>query len=227
LRRARGFTLIEVLVALAIVAIGMAAVLGTLSSSAETISYLRDKTLAQWLALNKIAGLRLSGQQTPVGTSDGDSDFAGRSWHWRQEVVATEVPGVVRIDLKVRPAEVKAGDDNGWITTVSGIQGDAVGIPNGYQPDWGAQNSMGQGLPNAAGSVGANGSQGLGAPGTIGPLGPSGAPAAAGNGDSIGGPDTLLGGPDTLGGSQAPGSPQTPPTPPPQSDPNIPPGSSQ
>ena len=53
--RARGFTLIEVLVALVIVAIGMAAVLGALSSSANTLSFLRDKTFAQWVALNQIA----------------------------------------------------------------------------------------------------------------------------------------------------------------------------
>ena len=59
-----GFTLIEVLVALAIVAIGMAAVLGALNSSADTVSYLRDKTFAQWVALNRIAGLRLSGQRS-------------------------------------------------------------------------------------------------------------------------------------------------------------------
>ena len=59
----RGFTLIEVLVALAIVAIGMSAVLSALSSSADTVSYLRDKTFAQWVALNKIATLRISGQQ--------------------------------------------------------------------------------------------------------------------------------------------------------------------
>ena len=109
MRRARrgAFTLIEVLVALAIVAIGMAAVMGALTSSANTISYLRDKTLAQFVALNQIANLRLSGQQPPTGNSSGDTDFAGRSWHWRQEVVATEVPGVERIDISVRPAEVK------------------------------------------------------------------------------------------------------------------------
>src|SRR2546430_13971738 len=95
-RRARrdGFTLIEVLVALAIVAIGMAAGMGALTSSANTISYLRDKTLAQFVALNQIANLRLSGQQPPTGSTDGDSDFAGRSWHWRQQVGATEEPGV-------------------------------------------------------------------------------------------------------------------------------------
>ena len=65
--RTRGFTLIEVLVALAIVAIGMAAVLGALTSSANTVAYLRDKTFAQWVALNQIATLRLSGQMTPAG----------------------------------------------------------------------------------------------------------------------------------------------------------------
>jgi general secretion pathway protein I len=143
MRRARGFTLIEVLVALAIVAIGMAAVLGALSSSADTLSYLRDKTFAQWVALNHIATLRLSGQQTPVSDSSGDVDFAGRSWHWRREVVATEVPGVVRIDVSVRSAQVKAGDDEAWLTTVSGVQGDAVGAANGYQPDWGTQTLTG------------------------------------------------------------------------------------
>ena len=73
-------------------------------------------------------------------------DFAGRSWHWRQEVTATQIPGVVRIDVKVRPADVKAGDDNGWFTTVSGIQGDAVAVPNGYLPDWGSQVLPGQAM---------------------------------------------------------------------------------
>lgn len=138
-----GFTLIEVLVALAIVAIGMAAVMGALTSSANTISYLRDKTFAQWVALNQIANLRLSGQQPPTGNSDGDTDFAGRSWHWRQEVVATQIPGVERIDISVRPADLKAGDDQGWFTTVSGIQGDALGTPNPTVPLWGAQTLSG------------------------------------------------------------------------------------
>ncbi len=79
--------------ALAIVAIGMAAVLGALTSSADTISYLRDKTFAQWVALNQIASLRISGQLQAPGNSDGDTDFAGRNWHWRQEVTATRSAG--------------------------------------------------------------------------------------------------------------------------------------
>jgi general secretion pathway protein I len=201
MNRTRGFTLIEVLVALAIVAIGMAAVLGALTSSANTVAYLRDKTFAQWVALNQIATLRISGQMTPTGNSDGNTDFAGRSWHWRREVTATQVPGVVRIDVKVRPADVKADEDKGWFTTVSGIQGDAVGVPNMVNPDWGAQTLTGMQPGQIPGR--------LGAPGTIG-SGGIGSPGMMGSG-GIG----VQGG---LGGQDGLGAPPPPPPPPPPTD---------
>ncbi|MGH8139771.1 MAG: type II secretion system minor pseudopilin GspI [Steroidobacteraceae bacterium] len=146
----RGFTLIEVLVALVIVAVGMAALMGALSSSANAVSYMRDKTFAEWVALNQIANLRLQlqqGQVPPTGNTTGDLDYAGRSWHWRQEVVATQVKGMERIDVKVRPAEVKAGDDNGWLVTVSGLAGDAVGAPGMLPVDWGSGVSGLNGIP--------------------------------------------------------------------------------
>ena len=152
----RGFTLIEVLVALAIVTLGMAAVLATLTSSAQSVSYLRDKTFANWVALNQIALVRLSGQRPAPGKSDGDADFAGRKWHWQQEVSATEVPGMVRLDVSVRPADVDSTDsDRGWYTTLSGISGDAVGSPRGDLPDWGAQN-LTPGSNAAGGAPGAS-----------------------------------------------------------------------
>jgi general secretion pathway protein I len=136
--RERGFTLIEVLVALAIVALGMAAVLNTLTSSASTVLYMRDKTLAQWIALNHIAEQRLQTQVPALGNTDGDLDYAGQKWHWRQETVATAVQGMVRMDVMVRPADSKADDDRGWYVTLSGIMGDAVGAPRGDMPLWGS-----------------------------------------------------------------------------------------
>lgn len=146
--RARGFTLIEVLVALAIVVLGMAAVMSALTSSADTLVYLHDKTFAQWVALNQIATLRLSGQQPPTGTSEGDTDFAGRHWHWRQEVLETEIPGARRIDVSVRAASSPGTAQNeaaGWLTTVSGISTDALDTPNPVSPAWGAQSVFGGG----------------------------------------------------------------------------------
>ncbi|HUL18055.1 MAG TPA: type II secretion system minor pseudopilin GspI [Steroidobacteraceae bacterium] len=152
---AAGFTLIEVLVALVIVAVGMAAVMSTITSSASTLSFLRDETFAQWVALNKIATIRLSGQQPAVGTTTGDLDYAGRSWHWRQEVAATEVQGIVRIDVKVRPKEVVAGDDAAWTTTVSGIYGNALATrADPAIPSWGAQNAQNIGPQNPNPTIG-------------------------------------------------------------------------
>jgi len=216
--RARGFTLVEVLVALAIVAIGMAAVLGALTSSANTSAYMRDKTFAQWVALNQIAMLRLSGQPTPTGNSDGDTDYAGRKWHWRREVTALQIPGVVRIDVKVRPAEVKGDDDNGWFTTVSGIQGDAIGVPNSAAPVWGAQQPAGltPGSPQSGGKLGTPTiGSGIGAPGQTG-TGGIGVQGGIGTQGGIG----VQGG---LGGPP----PDTPPPPPPPSDPPPDPDSGQ
>jgi prepilin-type N-terminal cleavage/methylation domain-containing protein len=59
-RGARGFTLVEVLVALMIVAIGLSALMVAVSGAARTSGYLRDKTLAQWIALNRLSEVRLN-----------------------------------------------------------------------------------------------------------------------------------------------------------------------
>jgi general secretion pathway protein I len=212
--KSRGFTLVEVLVALAVVAIGMAAVMSALTSSANTVSYLRDKTFAQWVALNQIATLRLSGQMTATGNSDGDTDYAGRSWHWRQEVTATDIPGVVKIDVKVRPKEVGGDDDNGWYTTVTGIQGDAVGVPNGFQPNWGVQSPFPQG---GAGQPNSQNPQGLGQanPQGLGQM-PQSVPPPGPSSQGLGAPITLDGDQQN---SDQPGPPPTsqPPQTPPES----------
>ena len=169
-RHVRGFTLLEVLVALAVVVLGMAAVLGALTSSADTVAYLRDKTFANWVGLNQIAQVRLSGQTPQNGKSDGDVDFAGRKWHWHQEVTALQLPGMLRIEVSARPTDAATDSDRGWYATVSGIYGDAVGAPRGDSPNWGAQTLL-------PGSAGPGTAPGL-APGGTGPTpGPQPPPA--------------------------------------------------
>lgn len=135
--RAAGFTLIEVLVALAIVALGMAALMSALGSSADSAAYQRDKTLAEWVALNRLEEVRLAFQRPTKGKSDGEVEMATLKWHWHQEVVETEVKGILRIDVSVKPTNAPGPKDSGWYTTVTGISGDALAPPRGDMDPFG------------------------------------------------------------------------------------------
>ena len=99
---ARGFTLIEVMVAVAIVAIGMFAVFKVIGDTTGNIGFLRDKSMAEWIADNRIAEIRLSGEYPSVDRTEGDVDYAGRKWHWVATVSQTPVDGLRRIDMEVR-----------------------------------------------------------------------------------------------------------------------------
>ena len=124
--RQGGFTLIEVLVALVIVALGMSALLETLGSAADTSTWLRDKTFAQWIALNQLEQTRLSGSAPSAVTSDGELDYAGHHWRWRQEVTSPGFPGVFQIDVRAEHADTATVDDSAWMATVTGGMGAAV-----------------------------------------------------------------------------------------------------
>jgi general secretion pathway protein I len=156
--RTSGFTLIEVLAALAIVTIGMGAVLLTLGSSASTAGYLRDKTLAQWVALNQIEATRLAGQLPAPGTTDGKVEYAGREWHWRQEVTSGEVPGLYSIEVSVQEAGTPQGDQAPWIGSALGAMGDAVAPPRSLSL-YHEYSQLPPGAPSGAGT-----STGIGAP---------------------------------------------------------------
>lgn len=128
--RSRGFTLVEVLAALVIVALGMGAVLATLGSSASTVAYLREKTLAQWIALNRIATTRLSGALPGVGTSNGTIVYAGTRWRWRQKVSTAHVPGLYRIDVSVRRAHASTHAKTDWLASETGVVGNTLAPPD-------------------------------------------------------------------------------------------------
>jgi len=99
----RGFTLLEVLIALAIVVMAVGALLGTITSSASNISYLRNKTLAEWVALNHLTEVRISQQMPDPGKRTGYTVMAGMRWQWEQEVVESSIKGMFRIDVRARP----------------------------------------------------------------------------------------------------------------------------
>jgi general secretion pathway protein I len=142
-RAARGFTLIEVLVALMIVALGMGAVLSSLSSAADSTIRLREKTFASWVGFNQLAETRLRAAQPANGKSEDDVYFANARWHWRQEVDDTQVQGIKRITIQVRYADTAGTTASGnsaraddWLATVVGFRGDAVHTPQSVVANW-------------------------------------------------------------------------------------------
>ncbi|ERU93873.1 TPA: GspI family T2SS minor pseudopilin variant XcpV [Pseudomonas aeruginosa] len=97
MKRARGFTLLEVLVALAIFAMVAASVLSASARSLQNASRLEDKTLAMWIADNRLNELQL--EQTPPssGRNQGELEFAGRRWEWRTQVDSTAEQDMRRV----------------------------------------------------------------------------------------------------------------------------------
>lgn len=100
----RGFTLLEVLVALVVVALGMSALLEVLNQSANNVMALRNKTVAEWIAMNQIALARLSLNAPGTGTTQGDvQNCANGNWHWQQQISAVDaIPGLLTITVSVR-----------------------------------------------------------------------------------------------------------------------------
>lgn len=100
-RARRGFTLIEVLVALAVIALALLGLTRTATMQVRDFDALRERTLAGWVAANVLAETRLATALPATGRSDGHAEFAARSWRWTRDVRATPDPQIRRIDIQV------------------------------------------------------------------------------------------------------------------------------
>ena len=92
------------LIALAIVAMSAGALLGTITSSASNVSYLKDKTLAEWVALNRLTEIRIAQQMPDKGKRTGNAEMGGMRWQWEEEVTEMPVEGNVS-RRRARPAD--------------------------------------------------------------------------------------------------------------------------
>jgi len=104
-----GFTLVEVLVALAIVAIALMAALRAAAQSTGNVGELRARLFAGWVAENRLAEHRARGDWLPLGIQRGKEREGGLEFAWREEVIATPNAAFRRIDVFVSAAP---GDSN-------------------------------------------------------------------------------------------------------------------
>ena len=103
-----GFTLLEVMVALFVVAIALGGVIKVMGTAAQNSSRLSDRTFAQWVALNQIASLKITKEWPKFDEVTGEAEMASRKWKWVQKTIKTEDKNIKRVEVSVRPA----GDDN-------------------------------------------------------------------------------------------------------------------
>jgi general secretion pathway protein I len=99
--REAGFTLLEAMVALVIVALGMMAVNSQLNRYVVAAAFVETKTLASWIATNEITTLAVGHEWPGVGDHEEDVEFAGRQWRCQIVVTETEVQNLHRVDVSV------------------------------------------------------------------------------------------------------------------------------
>lgn len=100
-QRQAGFTLLEVLVALVVLAVALVALTRTASHETEAFDSLRQRSLAGWVAANTLTEVRLAPGLPPIGRSDGTTRMAGRQWSWRLDVKPTPSAGIRRLHVAV------------------------------------------------------------------------------------------------------------------------------
>ncbi|MGI9235334.1 MAG: type II secretion system minor pseudopilin GspI [Woeseiaceae bacterium] len=130
-----GFTLIEVMVALTIVAFSLTAMAASMNQMIDAANSMRERTYASWIAQNKIAELRLSNVTPEVSSTSGEVDYANTQWTWRAVVSETGIDSFYRVDISV---SLTGSDYN--IRTVTGFIGEPL-------PAGAAGRARGFGLP--------------------------------------------------------------------------------
>lgn len=105
----RGFTLLEILVAVSIFAIAAVTLLNAQRTQITTSQHLEEKTYAHWVALNHLAEMRLASRFPDVGQFDSEAEMAGRFWLISTKVQATPTPNVrlLVVSVAVKPDDAE------------------------------------------------------------------------------------------------------------------------
>jgi general secretion pathway protein I len=101
-RSHRGFTLVEVLVSLAVLAIALTAVMRTMAQAIDATATLRERHVALWVAQNQLVQHQIERDWPAADTKDGDTEIGGEKWFWREQVSTTPEPGIRRIEITIR-----------------------------------------------------------------------------------------------------------------------------
>jgi len=117
-RSSWGFTLLEIMIALAVLALAMGALIKTASDFTSNQTYLRDRTMTAWVARNVLVQHQLDNQWPRVGERKGTRKMGWQEWEWLAKITQTEEGQLRRIDVEVRALD---SEDDDPITVLSGF----------------------------------------------------------------------------------------------------------
>jgi general secretion pathway protein I len=100
-KQERGFTLLEVLIALMVISISLVAIAGEMINMLNAANTMQERTYASWIAHNKVTEMRLANVVPEVSTSSGELEYANREWAWRAVVSETGVENLFRVDVTI------------------------------------------------------------------------------------------------------------------------------
>lgn len=121
-----GFTLIEVMIALAVIAIAMGAIVATTSQFTRTADYLRQKTFASWVAENAFAQIEDNDPWPSTGQRHGEQKLAGQDWRWTAAISGTPDRDLRRVAVHVSLAD----SPKRVVATVTGFLGRHPLVPS-------------------------------------------------------------------------------------------------
>ncbi len=120
-----GFTLIEILVALTIIAIAMGALIKSTGNHTATARYLKQKTIAHYVAMNEIQKLRIENKFPSIGIEKKSTEMAKHIWYWEQEVKAVllDAPGIEKPKNVMREVSITVYSDENYEKNLTKLYG--------------------------------------------------------------------------------------------------------
>jgi len=126
-----GFTLIEVLVAMTIIAVGVSALIASAAASSRRQDYLREREIGRWVASNALATQQALPAWPNVGTATTEVEMARTTWFVQTRTRAVADPDLRRLDIEAR----KVRDEDSYIYRVTAFIGNPETRQGGGEPN--------------------------------------------------------------------------------------------